>query len=651
MRTARLEDVDGVGTRLRRIGRAGVLVALLLVFVAAGSASAGSDPVLGDTTPNVAASLPPFLPVHHLRIRAVLTANDDGSHAATITPAEIQTLVDAANQIWAGGGFVFDFNPVYDMETRNDTLLNNDCSVVWSFSGGFPQATCDVQPNVEERERVALDDQHDNRITIYFRYGNSTLECSSLLSCTNKQATGAYSSTAGHFVVFVSGSAGSTALAHELGHYLWNAHTFGPAPATYAEAAQDIDNYVEGKAGYTPHPVGEGANVFDGDAARVSDTPPDPGSTLWQALKGDACANARGDGSTTITVDLPSGPHDYLLQPDRTNIMSYFKGCTTLPHTTSPQQRARALYAIEHGNRNQLVCGCPAHFAQFDSVWSSVYPPGATTIEPFLLGGRPHLFVYRDQGGKLNIERLGDSGKGLTTLSSGWLWNDSSPHWTAFAPFTVSGAPFFVAYDSSSGAVKTIRVTSSGGIDTLWSSNWPTGFTGLLPFVQGGQQFVLGYNATTGDVDIERLGADGTGSTNVWSGLWQSGYTSFVPLVLNGQPWTLAYSSGAGTATLWRFNAGGLGAQAMWVVWLGKGLTSFAALDRGAQQRFVAYNPATGSWLADRVAPNGTSVTPLDATWQPGFGSWSAIVAVREPGLWYLFAYGGGIVQTWSILQ
>ena len=101
-------------------------------------------------------------PTHHLRVPAVLTADDDGSDAATVTAAQIQTRVANANTVWAGARPAFDFDPATDIELRNSSLLGNDCTPV------APDSRLSG-PNKDERERIALDDEQDGRITVCFR--------------------------------------------------------------------------------------------------------------------------------------------------------------------------------------------------------------------------------------------------------------------------------------------------------------------------------------------------------------------------------------------------------------------------------------------------------------------------------------------------
>jgi hypothetical protein len=67
---------------------------------------------------------------YELRIHTVLTADDDGSRAATITGTQIANLVATANDVWAGAGIHFEFDPALDVERRSDSRLNNDCTIL-----------------------------------------------------------------------------------------------------------------------------------------------------------------------------------------------------------------------------------------------------------------------------------------------------------------------------------------------------------------------------------------------------------------------------------------------------------------------------------------------------------------------------------------
>ena len=145
-------------------------------------------------------------------------------------------------------------------------------------------------------------------------------------------------------------------VAHETGHYFHLWHTFGPAPESISDAGKIIKNAVE--IGYPPgvkyYSKKDAHLVFDGDRdSNVIDTNPDPrGSVLAAVNKGNACGP---QGEVKVKVQFSDGTNEeYTLNPDRGNVMSYFKGCLNFKMHFSPQQMARMRRSIEEGNRWHL---------------------------------------------------------------------------------------------------------------------------------------------------------------------------------------------------------------------------------------------------------------------------------------------------------
>jgi hypothetical protein len=68
-----------------------------------------------------------------------------------------------------------------------------------------------------------------------------------------------------------------TVLAHELGHFTQNLHTFGSQPAIVADAAKIIKDYLEG----SDQPPEDGLLALDGDESWVTDTPADGGTAIF----------------------------------------------------------------------------------------------------------------------------------------------------------------------------------------------------------------------------------------------------------------------------------------------------------------------------------------------------------------------------------
>ena len=83
------------------------------------------------------------------------------------------------------------------------------------------------------------------------------------------------------------------------------------------------------------------------NSIRVVDTPGDIGGSLWEELYGDGAKC----GPEYERIEFPIDGVVYTLQPDRTNIMSYFKGCFPGEHSFTPIQIQRSETAVKNLHR------------------------------------------------------------------------------------------------------------------------------------------------------------------------------------------------------------------------------------------------------------------------------------------------------------
>lgn len=285
-------------------------------------------------------------PVIHVRMHAIVTANDDGSEPADATPEGIVKAVKATNAYFEPVGIQFDFDPRADLEYRRSTLLNYDCVLVAGRDRtGKPR--CDSNPNAAERTAVAT--SYPRQMVVWFRSFNNNVKYDAASGFWKpSRATGGFSGANLPFVVVGPKTGGGTFLAHEIGHYLHLLHTFRGGAPNVPAAAEMIRRYVE-EGG---HPVEQGLAVFDGDSSNVSDTPPDAAGSIYISVGLDKCGPTN---DIPIPVTFSNGARRvYTLSPNRHNIMSYFKDCH-FSHDFSPQQIARMREALLFGNRRSVA--------------------------------------------------------------------------------------------------------------------------------------------------------------------------------------------------------------------------------------------------------------------------------------------------------
>lgn len=344
---------------------------------------------------------PIWSPTYHIRIHGIATADNDGSHAATITAAGLVTKVSGLNAFYAPMGIQFDFDPATNFETINSTLLNRDWDLLidpadyTNPNSPPPDTGVDDKPHTAARIQEAR--QHRGKLVIYFRHGDKWVFDAALGHWKLSNATGASSSWAGEYVRMTRGGGAAVDLAHETGHYLQNRHPFVGSIATVSDAADAIKKYVE-DYGY---PKSEGLNALDGDKVFVLDTAPDAKGSIFENANLDPCG-------PVDHIDIPVNFSDntsktYVLKPDRGNIMSYFKGCTEFAHYFSDDQAARTRDGLENGLRHSLISRKADDLAVQITRQGDVSDIAASEISVVRTGFRQFVTALRDGDGNLRL--------------------------------------------------------------------------------------------------------------------------------------------------------------------------------------------------------------------------------------------------------
>jgi hypothetical protein len=294
-------------------------------------------------------------PVLRVRIHAIRTANTNGTEAATITREQVKKLVDQANLVWWPSGIEFQFDPAEDFEHRNNTALNQDSSHA-GFNANLTNeswdpGTSDTSGN--KAARAAVGNEFPNKIVCFFRYGTRYTWDAAAKRWTRGPATGGFSGSQAMYVAMPKSLPEKNLLAHEVGHYLTLPHTHGTNFESVAQARKAIKDWVDvhGKTTQTA------LDALNGDLASITDTPPDAGGRIFVNHHGEGANCAANYPVIMIDVKFNSGYAAYYkLQPDKLNVMSYFKGCHALGlHRLSPKQIERARAALLTGNRQPLL--------------------------------------------------------------------------------------------------------------------------------------------------------------------------------------------------------------------------------------------------------------------------------------------------------
>lgn len=294
-------------------------------------------------------------PTLEIKVLFIGLANDDGTDPGGAPLATYDAWLAQANAIYATGWdsqggapkasrVVLKRDPRTVVTLRNDTLANRDCAP-GAPNAATPEEACAPNPQ-QEGAFADVAFQYPDALVVFVRGGNYRPigDGATPPKYTAKRSAGNASSGVGSYIVFSPNNDGRK-LAHEAGHYLHLAYTF-PLSQGYVELAA-LQADLSKKAGVggliTPSAIGE---VTDADTGRgVGDTPPDPGTNVWNAVVGSACG-------PVDAMKVPLGANTVTFKPRRSNVMSYYS-CPNQDITVD--QAARMRVGLRRYNRRALV--------------------------------------------------------------------------------------------------------------------------------------------------------------------------------------------------------------------------------------------------------------------------------------------------------
>jgi hypothetical protein len=363
---------------------------------------------IAQLTPSFPASAPK--PYYNIGVQVILCANDDGSGGAAgayaMTPDYFTKIIAAANVIYANAGIRLVYNPATDFEKRNSSLLNLDFTIpsninYWSPASAPPisdaqMATLNKSHN-DERQNVG--NEYRGKLVLMLCDGDMLVYDSLASRWKIIDRTYAFSWADMSYVALPTGEGDvqswANLLAHETGHYfhqwhpqveatLSDAQSNDPSLTDYGKAKilkDEIASWIKYYVVQQGHSEADGRQVLDADLAQVNDTPPDPGHWVFAYANGDECGNV---STVTVQVQFDDGTMTYTIQPDRADVMSYFKHCVNIPMHFTADQIAGIRKSIEQQNRRNLVnpamrlTALDTHVVDDQVYYNAVWQPGTS---------------------------------------------------------------------------------------------------------------------------------------------------------------------------------------------------------------------------------------------------------------------------------
>ena len=230
----------------------------------------------------------------------------------------------------------------------NSTLLNRDFTLLEPPNVGDDK--WDHKPLIDEethkQARVALARQFPRNLVILF-HNRKKLKQEEGTGHWYVGTKGGGSSSSNSRLVDMSTSSGANDLAHEVGHYLQLPHSFVDEVETVDDAAAKIKEFVDDGGSKN-----DGLNALDGDRHWVLDTPANCQHSDFRQ-RWPRCVRQRWQDPIPVTF-ADNSTKTYTLAPDRSLVMSYFKGCPGA-ETISPQQARRVRDGLEMSFRHELI--------------------------------------------------------------------------------------------------------------------------------------------------------------------------------------------------------------------------------------------------------------------------------------------------------
>ena len=309
---------------------------------------------------------------YQIPVLAVRMADDDGEHASALTRGRFQVALNEMNDLFAYSGLnvhlSVDPQSQFDSVLKS-TLMNYDCTPVGAdesvLTNPDPAADGDDITDKDEelicssdemkKARMAYAAMYPSSLVVFFRRENSTATWNDkAVRWEVRAGPYNYSGPSINFIASHQAAQGEN-LTHEAGHYLYLPHTFAHKPQTMDEAAELITKYVDKHKADPGFDIkADATRAFDLDRkVGILDTPPDPGLDLFKAVFGGSKADACevNNGSIVVPAMILQGIswayYTFTVEPDRSNMMSYFHCPMNGIPDFSPMQIARMKGVLE----------------------------------------------------------------------------------------------------------------------------------------------------------------------------------------------------------------------------------------------------------------------------------------------------------------
>ena len=244
-----------------------------------------------------------------------------------------------------------------------------------------------------------------------------------------------------------------------------------------------------------PEPLAVGRKVAAGEVIAMagrSGTDPDGWHIHYSQKQGEEIVPARFDG---VTIQTPFQAQQIVSSNCTARSFARWRdGGETYIFRYHPENGQARITRMADGN------GAAVHtWTSQEGAWGKSF----TDFLPYKVNGIPHLLRYNARNGRATFYRVETNGSGLQRLADTFHWR---PGWTLLRQVRHENLNFVIAYDSRTGYRQFLQLApddSSAAVDD--SVHDIKGWTHILGFDRGDNQYLLFYKASTGRTLIRRM--------------------------------------------------------------------------------------------------------------------------------------------------
>lgn len=269
-----------------------------------------------------------------------------------------------------------------------------------------------------------------------------------------------------------------------------------------------------------------------------------------------------------------------------------------------------------------------------EHTWTSSKGSWSKSFTDFLsykVDGVPHILRYNARNGRATFYQVLPGGTGLKRVSNTGTWRTG---WTLMQQIKHEDLNFIIAYDSRTGYRQILQMSQDGTSTAVDDSAYDIkGWTHVMGFDRGENQFLVFYKASTGRFIIRRMdrvelirdNGEPSGRikiqlTDVFDDSRNPGWTHLQLLRQNGDLYMAGYKATNGKSAIWRIGKPSNGPQKTASFKLSRKFDIVTSLPTDGEPQLLYYGVDAGDTEIFTIDTNGAGLSSVETkNWVGGW--------------------------------